>query len=215
LSAVKLWKSVSISGPSRHVESDRAKKLLDALERARRGMAGRRGQGHAPAEVTSSAPSASRESSSAAASASRRAASAASIPSLAELMRAPASRRAPGASLARSFIAPASAPDFPKVTRLDPLELIRVVRAAELGDRTRNNFIQFDHLKFDRLGAGAPPSPGRTGSSVSVLSAELGLCLARELRERLRRGSREHFADRPRSNAFAQLASQAKAKLGA
>src|SRR5207244_3535055 len=69
-------------------------------------------------------------------------------------------RACPGRKLGEVLHRPRERSRFSEVTRLDALELVRVVRAAELGDRTRNNFVQIDHLKFDYLGAVRHPSSG-------------------------------------------------------
>src|SRR5712691_4573526 len=146
-------------GTVRHVEPDRAKKLLDALERPRRRMQAAAGKA-APRQSHVQRPfceprielgggqglAAGRE---------RR-----FDPVLGGIDACPGFAAGPGCELGEVLHRRRERSRFPEVTRLDALELVRVVRAAELGDRTRNNFIQIDHLKFDYLGAVRHPSSG-------------------------------------------------------
>src|SRR6266581_3655200 len=166
-------------GTVRHVEPDRAKKLLDALERACRRVQAAADwavprQSHVQrlfGEPRIELGAGQRL----AAGSERRL-----DPVLGGIDARPGFAAGPGCKLGEALHRPREGSRFSEVTRLDALELVRVVRAAELGDRTRNNFIQIDHLS--RLPRRcAPPFLGRTG--FSVLRAEFGLCLARELRE--------------------------------
>src|SRR5256885_60505 len=52
-----------------------------------------------------------------------------------------------------------------EVARLDVLEIVRVVRTAELRDRPRNKFIQIDHSESRPPRRRAPPFPGKEGIS--------------------------------------------------
>src|SRR5204862_5732614 len=164
----------------RHVESDRAKKLLDALERVRRRVKAAAGEA-APRKSHVQRPF--REPRIELDGGQRLAAGGERG---FDLVFCLVEARADVTALVRRELGKllprlAQYARLSKVACLDVLEIVRVVRAAELGDRPRNNFIQIDHLKFDRRGAMRHPSSGRRGSSVS--GAELGFRLACELRE--------------------------------
>src|SRR5688572_4084075 len=118
LSASKLWKSSSTSGPSATLKPAR-RKIVSMRRRVRVTGCRPPTDWPRPGSVTSIAPLASSRSSTAASSVARRASSAAVMRALASLMTAPAALRSPAGRLPRVFSNPVIEPLRPSaVTRM-------------------------------------------------------------------------------------------------